>query len=128
MAAEEKTFRIRCKIWIEDDSGEAVFGEGRLKVLQTVQELGSLHAAAKALGMSYRAIWGRIHATENRLGVQLMTRNVGGVSGGGSRLTDIAVALMEEYRGLQREVGDCAAHRFAEGMSRELGKGQALGL
>lgn len=48
MAGQGKTFRVRCKTWIEDGAGEAVFGQGRLKVLQTVQELGSLHAAFKA--------------------------------------------------------------------------------
>ncbi len=122
MTCEQSKFRIRVKIWVEDESSRTVFGEGRLKVLQTVQELGSLHAAAKVLGMSYRAVWGRIRHTEERLGVQLLTRNVGGASGGGSQLTEVALALMDEYRRLQAEIADRARERFDEGLGKELGR------
>ena len=65
--------RIRHKLWLEDDSG-LLFGQGRFNLLQTIEELGSLSAAAKAMKMSYRAAWGRIRASEERLGLSLLQK------------------------------------------------------
>lgn len=46
--AKEK-LRFRSKIWIEDETGKVIFGQGRLKILEAVIRHGSIHAAAKSL-------------------------------------------------------------------------------
>ncbi|MBN2232161.1 MAG: LysR family transcriptional regulator [Deltaproteobacteria bacterium] len=98
------TLQIRSKIWIVNDGGEVIFGLGRLKILEVVERLGSLQAAAKVLRMSYRAVWGRINATEKRLGKPLLVRSIGGSARGGSELTPFAHELIAEFRRLHREV------------------------
>lgn len=95
---------IRSKIWIEDQEGKVVFGRGRLKILETVHRLGSLQAAAKELKMSYRALWGRIKATEERLGFPLLVCSKGGTAGGGSQLMPFALTLVEQFRQLHQNV------------------------
>jgi len=95
---------IRSKIWLVDSSGEVVFGLGRLKMLRAVETHGSINAAAKALKMSNRRIWGRIKVTEERLGRQLLVRNVGGTAGGGSQLTDFAKTLIDYFQFLNESV------------------------
>jgi molybdate transport system regulatory protein len=102
--SKEGPFFIRSKIWFEDDSGEVIFGVGRLKMLEAIERQGSIQAAAKELKMSYRALWGRITATENRMGRQLLTRNIGGASGGGSQLTPFAKILLENYQDIHRRI------------------------
>lgn len=102
--SEQCQFFIRSKIWFEDGSGEVIFGLGRLKMLEAIDRHGSIQAAAKELKMSYRALWGRITATENRMGRQLLTRNVGGASGGGSRLTPFAKILLEKFRDIHQRI------------------------
>ena len=102
--SEQGPFFIRSKIWFEDGSGEVIFGLGRLKMLEAIDRHGSIQAAAKELKMSYRALWGRITATENRMGRQLLTRNVGGASGGGSRLTPFAKILLEKFRDIHQRI------------------------
>lgn len=92
---------IKSKIWIEDAMGGVVFGAGRLKILDEVEKLGSLNAAAKALRMSYRAVWGKIRATEERLGHPLLSRKAGGPEGGGSELTEFGRTILEKFRDLQ---------------------------
>ena len=77
----KKGLSVRSKIWVADDAGAVVFGLGRLKILTAIQRNGSIQAAAKELGMSYRAVWGRIKATQERLGQPLLLRNIGGESG-----------------------------------------------
>ena len=101
MPNRRSTFAIRTKIWIEDDTGKVIFGAGRFNILKAVAEHGSLSAAAKALGMSYRAVWGKIRATEDRLGQQLLRKQTGGISGGGSELTPFANNLLKSYHKLQ---------------------------
>lgn len=99
MIEDEKnkpSFAIRSKIWIEDDAGHVVFGMGRYRILNAIQRLGSLQAASKELKMSYRAVWCRIKASEERIGVALVERE-----GNGSRLTPYAEKLMKQYKRLR---------------------------
>jgi molybdate transport system regulatory protein len=104
MSNKCRTFTMRTKIWIEDDAGNVVFGAGRFSILKAVAEHGSLSAAAKALGMSYRGVWGKIRATEDRLGKQLLQKQSGGIRGGGSELTPFADNLLKSYNQLQSKI------------------------
>ena len=96
---EKKNFVIRSKKWIEDDHGNVVFGDGRYRILDAVDRLQSLQAAAGELKMSYRALWGRVKASEERLGQDLVERH-----GRGSRLTSFARKLMVQYLELQGRI------------------------
>jgi molybdate transport system regulatory protein len=101
MTSGPRKLTVKSKIWVEDENGDVVFGSGRLLILSAVEEHGSILAASKALGMSYRAVWGKIKATENRLGHHLLTKRTGGSHGGGSELTPFARALLERFRHLE---------------------------
>lgn len=92
--------RIRHKIWLEDTSG-VLFGRGRFELLKTVDQLGSLSAAAKQMKMSYRAAWGRIRASEERLGLPLMEK---APVGRGLVLTPQARKLISLYRTFEEEI------------------------
>lgn len=101
----EKTPLVaKTKIWIEDDNGDVIFGIGRVRMLEAIRQAGSLHAAAKELKMGYKGLWARIKATEERLGRKLLTRQKGGSRGGGSQLTPLAEALVENFRILQEKI------------------------
>lgn len=100
---EKKNFVIRSKIWIEDDHGNVVFGDGRYRILDAVDRLKSLQKAALELKMSYRALWGRVRASEERLGQTLVERE-----GRGSCLTPFARKLMVQYR----ELHGCIRHEL----------------
>ena len=83
-------------------------------MLDAIERNGSIQAAAKELGMSYRAVWGRIKATEDRLGEPLLYRNIGGRKGGGSELTPFALELMDRFRKLHQLVANEADNLFEE--------------
>lgn len=62
---------VRLHIWLEN--GEmTMLGAGRVLLLELIDQHGSLRKAAKALGMSYRAAWGKIQDSEKALGVKLV--------------------------------------------------------
>jgi molybdate transport system regulatory protein len=116
MAAENSDcimkYGLRTKIWVVDPAGNVLFGMGRVKILEAIDRDGSINAAAKALKMSYRAVWGRIKATEERLGRELVVRTTGGASGGGSTLTPYARDLIREYKDFRGRIIEDADARF----------------
>lgn len=103
--------KVKFKIWIEKDGGVA-FAEGRRMLLEAVDCLGSLHAAAKELGMSYRAAWGKIKATEKTLGIRLLEVTKGGKGGGGAKLTKEAQELIAAYNNYIEKMGLVLENEF----------------
>lgn len=95
--------KVKSKFWFEDEEGEAIFGEGRRKILELIDELGSMQATAKALNMSYRGVWARIKATEERLKIKLVDTAVGRGKNRGSRLTPDAKKLLSDYKYLNEK-------------------------
>lgn len=114
MAATPRKLYARSKIWIEDDYGEVVFGLGRLRILSAIEEHGSIDAAARELGMSYRAVWGKIRATEQRLGKPLVKLRAGAGRSGGSELTPFAKSLVDQFRRLQSSIETSANASFED--------------
>jgi molybdate transport system regulatory protein len=90
--------RLLYKIWL-DYRGRA-FGDGPARLLDGVEECGSLRKAAQELGMSYNKAWRILRAAEERLGFPLLDRSVGGSLGGGSHLTSEAQDLVRRYRAM----------------------------
>ena len=99
MIPQTDDFTVRSKIWIEDSNSKVIFGLGRYRILEAIRRLGSMHAAAKELHMSYRAVWMRVRSSEQRIGKELIVRN-----GKGSCLTPFAENLMKQYRRMQSVV------------------------
>jgi molybdate transport system regulatory protein len=92
--------KIRHKLWLEKD-GRVIFGPGRFELLEAIEEHQSLSAAAKKLKMSYRAAWGRLRASEDRLGIPLveLTDNRQGM-----RLTEEAKVLKNAFVELEEKI------------------------
>jgi len=114
---------VKSKFWLEDDSGKVVFGEGRRRMLELIGRLGSMQSAAKALNMSYRGVWARIKATEDRLGYKLIETSVGRGKDRGSRLTPQAEKLLENYN-LMNEKGLTYSDQLFESIFE--GRGQEI--
>ena len=91
---------IKYKIWIEKD-GKVLFGKGRDDILHAIETGQSLNAAAKKLDMSYRATWGRLKASEERMGINLVEINKSDKS---MRLTPKARAIINRFEKLEKDV------------------------
>jgi molybdate transport repressor ModE-like protein len=85
------------KLWLETEDGY-VFGPGSFKLLQGIQEKGTLKAIAEGLNMSYRHAWGIIKEIEEKVGEPILVTHRGGkVGGGGAELTQTGKELLEAY-------------------------------
>ena len=109
---DETQQKLRIKIWIECDTGDSIFGEGQMHILETIRKQGSINAAAKALGMGYRSMWGRLRKMEKRLGKPLLIRCKGGAAGGQSTLTPEAEEMIDKFKHLQQEITDTSEAIF----------------
>lgn len=98
---------LRVHLWLESGGG-MLFGLGRIQLLELVERLGSLNQAAKALGMSYRAAWGRIKRTEEALGEPLLAKASGRK---GYELTALAASLLRDFALWHQEVEAFALER-----------------
>ncbi len=101
----------KSKVWLELE-GRPVFGDGKARLLQALDETGSIRGAADSLRMSYRAAWGRLKEMERRLGEPLVVRRAGGRGGGGSELTSLGKELLQRYLDFRRGVNDVVDRRF----------------
>ena len=106
--------KVRTKVWIDDDKGNVIFGSGRELMLEAIERLGSMNKAAKELNMSYRALWGRIKCTEERLGTKVLARKAGGGKGCGSALTPAGKEFLKNYKVLKDRVVNVADLEFAK--------------
>jgi len=97
-----------------DFSGTCSLGPGKIGLLEGIERTGSLSAAARALGMSYRRAWLLLHSTNEGFSEPVVELSVGGKDGGGTRLTEFGRRLVADYRRFEDAVEVLASKAFAE--------------
>lgn len=96
---------VRLHVWLEHE-GELFFGIGRAQILYNIQRYGSITKAARSMGMSYRAAWGKIQQSERALGVKLVEQR--GARREGVRLTREGEELADMFQAWFMAVERCA--------------------
>ena len=104
--------RMRLSVWIENDEGKLLFGEGRQQILEAIAEHKSLSAAAEAMGMSYRGLWAKIRHSERRLGFPLIESHAGRGPSSGTSLSEQGSAMMTRYGQLLKRIEGEAHEAF----------------
>ena len=82
-------------------SETAYIGPGRADLLALIDGTGSISAAGKAMGMSYKRAWGLVQALNEGFGRPLVDSSRGGASQGGAQLTEAGRLVLERYRAMQ---------------------------
>jgi molybdate transport system regulatory protein len=72
-------------------------GASRIHLLRTIGELGSISAAARAVGLSYKGAWDSVQALNNLSARPLVIAQTGGRSGGMAEVTPAGQALIRAY-------------------------------
>lgn len=108
------------KLWLER-KGEPIAGEGRIKLLEAIEEEGSLNKAAESMNMSYRHAWGVIKKLEKRLGFEIVKSLKGGKGGGGTFLTEKGREIVRKYNWMDEALNKMIREEtFWENMSTKL--------
>lgn len=76
-------------------------GEDRARLLEAIDAHGSIAAAARACGLSYKTAWDAVAAMNNLAAAPVVAGHAGGREGGGAALTAEGRRLVAAFRGLQ---------------------------
>ena len=88
-------------------------GPGKIALLEGIGRTGSLSAAARALGMSYRRAWLLLHSINDAFSHAAVELSIGGRDGGGARVTEFGTQLIRSYRDFETAVDALAVKSFA---------------
>lgn len=87
-------------------------GPGRADLLELIDQTGSISAAGKAMGMSYKRAWSLVQALNDGFGTPLVETSRGGSGQGGASLTAAGKAVLTHYRAMQQKAGAAIAADF----------------
>jgi molybdate transport system regulatory protein len=87
----------------------AYIGPGRADLLELIDKTGSISAAGKAMGMSYKRAWGLVQALNDGFGQALVESSRGGASQGGAHLTEAGRFVLDHYRAMQNKTREAIA-------------------
>lgn len=80
-----------------------LLGPGKIRLLESIEEHGSISAGGRALGMSYRRAWLLIDELNGLFRERVVTTQQGGRSGGGAGVTPFGRDLIRRYRAMEAE-------------------------
>ena len=84
-------------------------GPGRADLLEGVVETGSISAAGKRMGMSYKRAWGLVQALNDGWGRPLVETSRGGAEQGGASLSADGEFVLARYRAMQQATREAIA-------------------
>ena len=88
-------------------------GPGKVRLLQLIDQLGSISAAARDMGMSYRRAWLLVEESNQLFDVPLVESTTGGSGGGGARLTETGRKAVAIYSDIAADVDALVTNKLA---------------
>lgn len=102
--------KLRIRILFGTD---AMLGPGKADLLEGIRTTGSIAAAGRAMGMSYKRAWSLVEEMNAAFRDPLVASVRGGAKGGGARLTGAGEAVLDHYRRLEDLMAEAGAERIA---------------
>lgn len=94
--------------------GEAeMIGPGKAELLERIARTGSIAAAGREMGMSYKRAWMLIESLNAMFRAPLVDSTRGGPGGGGAVLTDTGQAVLAAYRAFETRAAEAGAEEVA---------------
>ncbi|MDR7102728.1 LysR family transcriptional regulator [Croceicoccus sp. BE223] len=101
----QEAMRGAIKIKVQLLCGEEIaMGPGKADLLDAIAREGSISAAARALGMSYRRAWLLVDTMNRCWNAPLVTAQ----TGGGAQVTEAGGEVLDFYRAVQRQAEGAA--------------------
>jgi molybdate transport system regulatory protein len=114
-------------LYLRIDFGEhGALGPGKTRLMELIAETGSISAAGRAMGMSYRRAWLLVDSLNVAFGEPLVAKQTGGSGGGGAALTRLGREVVQRYRRIERRATS-AGRADLQALTAALGeRGQPL--
>jgi len=104
----EAILKLKIQLYCGD---EIAMGPGKADLLEAIRSEGSISAAGRAMGMSYRRAWLLVDAMNRCWGQPLVETSPGRAHGGGASVSAFGEGVLSRYRALQASIdkaADCA--------------------
>ncbi len=108
----------RFKLWLSSSRAEGVFGDGKWRLLAAIEREGSLMAASRSLGISYRKAWGDLKKAEECMGIAFIQKHRGGSGGGDTVLTEEGTKWTAAYSRFRADIERAADRAFKTHIKR----------
>jgi molybdate transport system regulatory protein len=108
----------RLTIRLDFEAGRRL-GAGKVALLESIDKTGSISAAGRAQGMSYRRAWLLVDELNQLFASPLVAAHHGGVNGGGAALTDEGRRIVALYRAAEAKMRSAAGTEI-DSIEREL--------
>ena len=96
---------LKGRLWIEKQ-GQTYLSWGRVVLLERIDRLGSVSAAARSMEMSFAHAWKLVQEMNRLAAVPLVEKRTGGRGGGGAWLTPAGKEAVAEFWALVAEFQD----------------------
>jgi molybdate transport system regulatory protein len=108
--------------------GEAgALGPGKVRLLELVDETGSISAAGRSMGMSYRRAWLLVDSVNRCFREPVVVTRLGGTKGGGAGLTAFGCEVVRHYRAME-EAAQRALATHIRALEKALAPGNRRGV
>jgi molybdate transport system regulatory protein len=87
-------------------------GPGKIDLLEAIRVTGSITAAARSLGMSYRRAWLLVEELNVGLREPVVRAESGGRNGGGANLTEVGERVVSLYREIEARAASSVSRQF----------------
>jgi molybdate transport system regulatory protein len=87
-------------------------GPGKIVLLEAIRATGSISAAARSIGMSYRRAWLLVDEINRTLREPAVTAETGGRKGGGAVVTAAGEKMVAAYRSIETQARKAAGEEF----------------
>jgi molybdate transport system regulatory protein len=84
-------------------SDTSAIGPGKVRLLEHIDETGSISAAGRAMNMSYRRAWLLVDDLNQHFKEPVTMAGSGGKGGGGAKLTSFGRTLVRQYRAIEAQ-------------------------
>jgi len=89
-------------------------GPGKAELLRAIEETGSISAAARSLGMSYRRAWLLVDTMNQCFKSPVVETLTGGQRGGGAHVTDLGHDVLRRYMEMEAKAAASVQKEMAQ--------------
>ncbi|MEO8417351.1 MAG: winged helix-turn-helix domain-containing protein [Methylophilaceae bacterium] len=92
----------------------SAIGPGKADLLEAIDRSGSISAAARAMGMSYKRAWDLVDTMNKSFREPLVATATGGSHGGGAQVTEFGYEVLRRYRDMEAKAGQAVSVELGE--------------
>jgi molybdate transport system regulatory protein len=91
--------RVLLRLYLTPDRP---LGPGKIQILESIRDGGSISEAARGMKMSYRSAWLLVDSMNSLFRKPVVDTTLGGRGGGSATLTELGADVIRHYRAMER--------------------------